>query len=118
MLIRVYTQYYITVMFVTAACLLCFLSYVVHAKNVQTWKETILFRTAIAFCAVFILALLPTLQGDIKASTDDFLAALLDTLPFIFLVALFFKQRWKWQSVLIFLLPFIILALFIAATSC
>lgn len=105
-------------MFVSIACLLCFMSYVVHAKNVQTWKETILFRTAIAFCAVFILDLLPTLQGDIKASSPKFITAMLFTLAFLFLVVLFFKQRWKWQSVLIFLLPFSVLALFIAATSC
>ena len=68
-----------------------------------------LLRTTIAFCLNCFLWFFSVCFDDFSETAQGLMLFLLEVLMLVFAVAVFLKQRWKWQSTLVFSIPFVTL---------
>ena len=104
-------------MFAAAFYTVLILSYIICVGDIQRWKQTILLRTSIAFCLSSLLWFFSLFAGGLYETAYELMAFLLVVLMLVFAVAIFLKQRWKWQSALVFAIPFVTLVTIASVSS-
>ena len=96
-------------MFAAAFYTVLILAYIICVGDIRRWKQTILLRTAIGFCLNCFLWFFSVFFDDFSETAQGLMLFLLVVLMLVFAVAVFLKQRWKWQSALVFSIPFVTL---------